>query len=400
MLLILPNGEVKFSSPLHLVENKVKMMFHSSNDDAYFNRKSLPKRSTKLFERNVNKISVVSITRIYSEQFKSATQSDLWKYLTDVGHTEGVLWKNLTISQIMDTWILQKGYPVVSAFRLKDGNLAAAQHKYYLEMDEEKLTNERNRLQGTEQPSWWIPLSITTKQHPNMSDTSPKFWMFSSTHLFYMEPPIKPNEWFILNMQRTGYFRVNYDNDNWLLIIQQLIENHKVFDDITRAQIIDDSFALAYSEELDYEIPLTIISYLRREESPYVISTVLENIQPLLEVYSHDALFGEIKDFLVTLLANHYPKNGLRELGAETHFEKETAIKLVQTICKFYEPCIEEAKEIFAIFRKNQTNFSNVHEDLYDTILCTVVSEGGEKEWQMLWSIFTVNNHQDIQHHY
>ena len=51
----------------------------------------------------------------------------------------------------------------------------------------------------------------------------------------------------IFNVQETGYYRVNYDKQNWELIIKQLNEDHTKIHVINRAQIIDDAINLARS---------------------------------------------------------------------------------------------------------------------------------------------------------
>ena len=53
------------------------------------------------------------------------------------------------------------------------------------------------------------------------------------------------NEWMIFNVQETGYYRVNYQDDNWRLLRNALVTNHQVIQGINRAQILDDSLNLA-----------------------------------------------------------------------------------------------------------------------------------------------------------
>ena len=44
-------------------------------------------------------------------------QEDLWDALTEAAQGQDVLAENQTLAEIMDSWTLQSGYPVVSAFR-------------------------------------------------------------------------------------------------------------------------------------------------------------------------------------------------------------------------------------------------------------------------------------------
>lgn len=64
----------------------------------------------------------------------------------------------------------------------------------------------------------------------------------------------------------TGYYRVNYDLENWNLLIEQLIKNHTVIHPVNRAQLISDSYALAEAGIIPYYIPLNITSYLINEK--------------------------------------------------------------------------------------------------------------------------------------
>ena len=52
-----------------------------------------------------------------NNQYDNAAQDDLWEALTNQSHVDNTLDKSLTVKQIMDTWTLQMGYPVVHVNR-------------------------------------------------------------------------------------------------------------------------------------------------------------------------------------------------------------------------------------------------------------------------------------------
>ena len=63
-----------------------------------------------------------------------------------------------------------------------------------------------------------------------------------------MKTDFKP---YILNVKATGYFRVNYDEENWRLLIKELKSNAKdSIHRLNRAQIIDDIMSLARAEQV------------------------------------------------------------------------------------------------------------------------------------------------------
>ena len=45
--------------------------------------------------------------------YSNANQDDLWQFLTSAGQEDGTL-EELTVKEIMDTWTVQMGYPVVT----------------------------------------------------------------------------------------------------------------------------------------------------------------------------------------------------------------------------------------------------------------------------------------------
>ncbi|KAK2107487.1 hypothetical protein P7K49_012652 [Saguinus oedipus] len=53
------------------------------------------------------------------------------------------------------------------------------------------------------------------------------------------------DEWVLLNLNVTGYYRVNYDDDNWRKIQTRLQTDRSAIPVINRAQIINDAFNLA-----------------------------------------------------------------------------------------------------------------------------------------------------------
>lgn len=108
---------------------------------------------------------------------------------------------------------------------------------------------ERFLSSGTTDPddeteyTWWIPITYTSKTVPNQ-DTYPTEWIKPNEQLDITGLPTAEN-WVIFNVHETGYYRVNYDSDNWAAIIQQMEDDHTTIDVKNRAQLLDDSFNLA-----------------------------------------------------------------------------------------------------------------------------------------------------------
>ena len=63
-----------------------------------------------------------------------------------------------------------------------------------------------------------------------------------------------------------GYYRVNYDENNWALLISYLKnDNYTKIPPVNRAQLLDDSLNLARAGVLPYGTALDLAEYLEKE---------------------------------------------------------------------------------------------------------------------------------------
>ena len=64
-----------------------------------------------------------------------------------------------------------------------------------------------------------------------------------------------------------GYYRVNYDEKNWAVLISYLkSDNYEKIPPVNRAQLLDDSLNLARAGLLPYGTALELAEYLVKEE--------------------------------------------------------------------------------------------------------------------------------------
>lgn len=81
-----------------------------------------------------------------------------------------------------------------------------------------------------------------------------------------MPSETKDDSWYIGNIQHSGWYRVDYDQNNWNLLIEQLNTDHKLINPVHRAQLLDDSFNLGRAEIKDQLLFFNITRYLADEE--------------------------------------------------------------------------------------------------------------------------------------
>lgn len=89
-------------------------------------------------------------------EYGNAKQDDLWAALTEVAHKKLALPQELTVKEIMDTWTLQVGYPIIQVDRDYDTNSADLSQSRYL--------SDRYKTRDDIGGCWWIPLTYTDSE--------------------------------------------------------------------------------------------------------------------------------------------------------------------------------------------------------------------------------------------
>lgn len=113
---------------------------------------------------------------------------------------------------------------------------------------------------------WYIPITYASKVDPTL-DTTPKFWMDQREMEITVEG-LRPDSYFLVNVKQAGYYRVQYDDANWMLIANEL--SHGNFSTIppnSRAMLIDDAFVFFEKKILNIRILLELVKYLEHDVS-------------------------------------------------------------------------------------------------------------------------------------
>lgn len=97
-------------------------------------------------------------------------------------------------------------------------------------------------------------------------------------------------KWIKFNPNQIGYYRVNYVEDDW----NTLSQNIKDLSVADKAHLLEESFSIAESGELTYKIPLSLTKYLVDETNyvPWsVASSKLTQIANYMETSQYHSEF-------------------------------------------------------------------------------------------------------------
>ncbi|KAJ8664402.1 hypothetical protein QAD02_006064 [Eretmocerus hayati] len=197
----------------------------------------------------------------------SADSYDLFQLMDEVTPSSSTSSKPDKLSQIMDTWVNRAGYPLITITRNYSDNS--------IHLRQECFDTKKNCTN-----IWYVPINYATQKNANFNTTTPELWLTNKSMDVSLD--VGADNWIILNKQTTGYYRVNYDERNWLLIIDSLRSSKKSLESIhvlNRAQLHGDAFKFVSSGRLSLEILLKLMMALKNETDYIAWITAIDAIQ-------------------------------------------------------------------------------------------------------------------------
>eukprot|EP00090_Calanus_glacialis_P046064 TRINITY_DN885_c0_g1_i5.p1 TRINITY_DN885_c0_g1~~TRINITY_DN885_c0_g1_i5.p1 ORF type:complete len:807 (+),score=220.22 TRINITY_DN885_c0_g1_i5:315-2423(+) len=324
-------------------------------------------------------------------QFAAAEQDDLWHHLTVQGHKDGTLAKEMDVKTVMDTWTLQMGFPVVTVRRnYQDKTATVTQQRFLVGTSEEK------KKEDDEKYSWWIPLTFTSPGE-SFAKTYNELWMGEGEQTKEISGMPDGGTAVVFNVQQTGYYRVNYDKDNWDLLAQQLLKDHTTIHVINRAQIMDDALNLAKSGLLDYETALSVTGYLSKEVEYIPWASALSGLSYINKMLKRTAAYGDFKRYMLKLIDPIYTKLGFNARPEDGHLDIKLRKKAISWACSMgNKDCLNKARENFddwmGMVEPDSESANPVDVNLKYQTYCNAIADGGQEEWDFAWQRYQ-NSH-------
>ncbi|XP_053679394.1 aminopeptidase N-like [Anopheles nili] len=312
--------------------------------------------------------------KVYFEnrQLDGAVADDLYAGLQAAIDNTDVLPAGVNVKLLMDSWTTEPGYPVLTVRRnYNDGSVILSQERFY---DDKRMPNNH---------VWFIPYSYASASKPNFDDLAHFRWL--SEKADRLETTVPADEWIIFNKKQTGYYRVNYDAHNWLMIAEALRQDPSVIHRFNRAQLINDAFHLARANRHDMTMALDLLRYLSAEHEyvPWAAANGVLN-------YFYNKLRGTANyhDFIVyvdALIGKVFDS-----LGDITAVPEDEALlhkylkQLISTwACRVgYTECLRQTTE--ALHEAVESN-TPVHPDVSYVVYCYGLKGATDEEYRWLF---------------
>ncbi|XP_066252731.1 aminopeptidase N-like isoform X1 [Euwallacea similis] len=306
----------------------------------------------------------------YLQKFKfgNADRNDLFASLTEEAHLRRALPANDTVKQIMDTWTEQPGFPVINVAADYSKNVLTIVQKRFL------LTNPSSN----DKSRWWIPISYTSSISHEFS-TMPKFWMRGESEINKEVGPI--GEWYLLNINQTGYYIVNYDEHNW----KQLIENLMNLPSIVWAQLISDSMDLARANQLDYDIPLRLIARMGIQDPDIMFvptAVAFSKLKFLSDILYDTPVFGLFEEYHRAVFKMAYQVVDFND-NVDDYLTRRIRQTVLEWSCRSPESkCVHDSR---THLRNWMAKGKTVPPNIRSVVYCTAIREGSEIEWNFVY---------------
>ncbi|NXA55543.1 AMPQ Aminopeptidase, partial [Nothocercus julius] len=330
----------------------------------------------KLFIRALN-----SYLRTFS--FSNANQDDLWTHIQVVVDAQDEVQLPASVKKIMDSWTCQNGFPVLT-LNLSTGTISQEQ---FLNKKNENSTDTYNN-------TWIVPISWMRN-----GSSQPLLWLDKSSKMFpEMQVSESEYDWILLNVNLSGYYRVNYDQLNLKRLARVLENDPKAVPAVSRLQLIDDVFALTQFGYIQIESALELTKYLAREDEIFVWNIVLLNLVPeiLESTLKNYEVYPLLKKYLLKrmLPIYHYYAGLIRQnIDAleNDYFAQVYLEKLFATACWLgLQDCLDLSSELYAKWM-NSPEY-NIPSLIRRTICCYGVAMGSDKEWNFAWDMYNQTN--------
>ncbi|KAI7791926.1 putative thyrotropin-releasing hormone-degrading ectoenzyme [Triplophysa rosa] len=317
-----------------------------------------------LFQRGLNDY-------LMTYMYGNAARDDLWNTFSEAMQREGM---DINITEVMDRWTLQMGYPVVTISKNDslDNTVTISQEHFVYDTD----AKIRNPELFNKSFQWQIPLTLTVGNSSHIS-TENTIWVSNRTET-HRVGHMDGETWLLGNINQTGYFRVNYDLHNWRLLIQQLTTNPTVH------------LTAGY---LPQNIPLQIISYLSQESEflPWhAASRALYQLDKLLDRTEDHSLFS---DYVLKQVSPKYHKMGWPTTSSDGSFaqaayqSQELQREVIMLACSFgNKHCHRQAVSLISDWISSNKN--RIPPNVRDIVYCTGVSLMDEDVWEFIWMKF------------
>ncbi|PIO76333.1 peptidase family M1 [Teladorsagia circumcincta] len=374
--------------------------------------------------------------RQYLKKFSyhNAEASDLWEVFDEVvKNVTGPDGSPMRITEFANQWTTQMGYPIVTVEAFNATSLKVTQSRYKTNKDAQELEKYRHPKYGlapfqqilkawiitiispllhwlsrlllpTTQLlfrfKWDIPLWYQEGENSEVKRT----WLTRDKPLFLHINSSDASV--VVNADRHGFYRQNYDEKGWQKIIMQFKENHErhlLTNSSTRRFLIywdtlrKKRFTLVLS--FFYEREVLYVKMVQQELLPW--NDIISGFYSILKYYGNEPESVFAKSYMLSILKPMYNKSSIEYIAVNytddsLFFEINLQKAVIDAYCYFgSKDCIQKYRELFVKEVEQKCKSDQKASECVDVaaplramVYCYGVNRGGDDAFDKVMELY------------
>ena len=301
-----------------------------------------------------------------ANQYSNARTEHLWAALEDAS--------KLPVTAIMNTWTGQMGYPVLRVETHESGD------NLELSLSQERFVYDN--LLGESEPEglvWQVPVGVAQSG----SGEGASLVMDSPQARIQMPRPSGGDSWFKVNPSQTGFFRVNYSEEDWQRLIPAI--SALTLPATDRLGIQNDAYALSKAGLLPVTQFLDIAAAYKNETDASVWSDLASNLRDIDFLLADEPYNENFRTFARELFGPAARRIGWDAREGEGHLDALLRSTVLGQAGGYGDQeFLAQAQERFAGYLKDS---SSLHPDVRGLVFSLAAQGGDQQTYDQLWEL-------------
>ena len=298
-------------------------------------------------------------------EYGNARTQDLWEALEEES--------GLPVTNIMDSWVKQTGYPVLQV------QAARSEDEVQVSLSQERFVYDR--LLGEEEPNpevWQVPVTVSAP------GASPASMVMEAKEAAVSLPAASPaSDWYKVNADQTGFYRVNYTNEDWQRLAPAIRSLELPATD--RLGIQNDAYALSRAGLLPITQFLELAGSYSGETDASVWSDLASNLRDIEQLIADEPVRPAYQRFGRELFAPAARRAGWTPRPDDGHLDSLLRSTVLGQSGTYNDP--ETLAQATDLFQRYLSDPDAVHPDLRGVVFSLAAQAGDRATYDQLWEL-------------
>ncbi|KAJ6644039.1 Aminopeptidase N [Pseudolycoriella hygida] len=351
--------------------------------DSVFDNVSYSKAATvlRMFLFAFGEETFMEALRSYLQihQFSDVTEEHLFDALEIAVRNNSVALPPTTnVTAIMSSWTRQAGFPFVTVER-----------NYNQGTDQVTLTQSRYFYPTVpidpDNTTYWVPYNYATPDNPGFNSSVATGWIPQHQNIVTITvDSLDASDYFLLDTYAGGYYRILYDERNYRLISDAMIENPEHFQVTSKASLLENVREFFNNQELSIVPVMDVIRILENEVNYVAWRPVQYFILEIDALFSGHQNYPLFRDFVRELVEALYDSVRVESVPDEPILRKPGRQLAVSLACEMGSVhCRSDALRHLRTFMASGNEF---HPNIRRQIYCAALRSADSNEFNFVWN--------------